>query len=230
MFAMNHSELEKCDLSEHYMELTKSQPIRAKYRRIPPHSYEVVKIEIEKLSETRVIEPSNSPWSSLISIADNSIRVCLYLRKVNALTRKDAKSIPNIDEMFDALKGNQIFSSLDLPQGFHQIPLSERSKEYTAFTAGNLGFFQYTRMPFFLCNATATFQRTMETVLKDLLRVMCLVYIDDVIVHSVTEHQHLNNLDVILLAYPDSILTLVQCCINVAHYNSPWMTYNVGPV
>ena len=211
VFAMNHSELGKCDLTEHHMELAETQPIRAKYRRIPPHSYEAVKIEIEKLLETGVIEPSNSPWSSPISIAvkkDNSIRICLDLRKVNALTRKDAKIIPNIDEMFDALTGNKIFSSLDLLQGFHQIPLSEKSKEYTAFTAGSLGFYQYTRMPFGFCNATATFQRTMETVLKDLLRVMCLVYIDDVIVHSVTEHQHLKNLDVILTRLHDHGLRL----------------------
>ena len=211
VFAMNHSELGKCDLTEHHMELAETQPIRAKYRRIPPYSYEAVKIEIEKLLETGVIEPSNSPWSSPISIAvkkDNSIRICLDLRKVNALTRKDAKSIPNIDEMFDALTGKKIFSSLDLLQGFHQIPLSEKSKEYTAFTAGSLGFYQYTRMPFGLCNATATFQRTMETVLKDLLRVMCLVYIDDVIVHSVTEHQHLKNLDVILTRLHDHGLRL----------------------
>ena len=110
--------------------------------------------------------------------------------------------------MFAALTGKKIFSSLDLLQGFHQIPLSEKSKEYTAFTAGSLGFYQYTRMPFGLCNATATFQRTMETVLKDLLSVMCLVYIDDVIVHSVTEHQHLKNLDVILTRLHDHGLRL----------------------
>ena len=105
--------------------------------------YRNVKIEIEKLLETGVIEPSNSPWSSPISIAvkkDNSIRICLDMRKVNALTRKDAKSTPNIDEMFDALTGKKIFSSLDLLQGFHQIPLSEKSKEYTAFTAAALDF------------------------------------------------------------------------------------------
>ena len=117
VFAMNHSELGKCDLTEHHMEFAESQPIRAKFRRIPPHSYEAIKNEIKKLLETGVIEPSNSPWSSPISIAvkkDTSIRICLDLRKVNALTRKDTRSISNIDEMFDALTGKKNFPSLDL--------------------------------------------------------------------------------------------------------------------
>ena len=94
VFAMNHNELGKCDLTEHDMELAESQSIRAKYRRNPPYSYESVKIDIVKLLETGVIEPSNSPWTSPISIAvrkDNLIRICLDLCKVNALTRKDVK-------------------------------------------------------------------------------------------------------------------------------------------
>ena len=200
VFALSHNDLGKCDVTDHHIELEDKTPIRGKYRRIPPHHYDAVKLEIEKLAEAGVIEPSNSPWSSPISIAvkkDNSIRICLDFRKINSLTRKDAKSIPNIEEMFDTLSGKRIFSSLDLLQGFHQIPLSNSCKEYTAFTAGNLGFYQYTRMPFGLCNATATFQRTMETVLQDLLRAICLVYIDDVVVYSDTAYEHLKNLDIV---------------------------------
>ena len=147
--------------------------------------------------ENGVITPSQSPWASPLAIAikkDNSPRICLDHRKINALTKKDAKAIPNITEMIDLLHGKRWFSSIDLMQGFHQIELDEASTEITAFNAGPLGFFNYKRLPFGLTNASASFQRMMEYVLRDLLPAVCLVYIDDVIIHSETKEQHLTNM------------------------------------
>ena len=200
VFAMDHTSLGKCDVTEHVIELSDETPIRQKYRRIPPTMYESVKTEIEKLLEAGVIKPSISPWSSPISIAvkkDGTPRICLDFRQINAITKKDAKSIPQIDELFDQLHGKTIFSSLDMMQGYHQIPLSNRCKEYTAFTAGNLGFFQFERMAFGLSNATATFQRAMEHILQDLLNTIALVYIDDIIIYSKSIKEHLNSLDIV---------------------------------
>ena len=90
--------------------------------------------------------------------------------------------------------GKTTFSSLDLVQGFHQQELEESSKQYTAFNAGPLGLFEYQRLPFGITNATASFQRMMEYVLCDLVPSICLVYIDDVIVHSYTPSEHLESL------------------------------------
>ena len=67
-----------------------------------------------KLHEQGVIRPSMFPWSSPISIAvksDGSLVLCIDMRKINELTKKDAKSIPNVQEMFDRLNGKTIFSS-----------------------------------------------------------------------------------------------------------------------
>ena len=128
---------------------------------------------------------------------DGTPRVCLDFRQINSLTKNDAKSIPQIDELFDQLHGKTIFSSLDMMQGYHQIPLSDRCKEHTAFTAGNLGFFQFERMAFGLSNARATFQRAMEHILQDLLNTIALVYIDDIIIHSTSTKEHLNSLDIV---------------------------------
>ena len=82
-------------------------------------------------------------------------------------------------------------------QGYHQIPLSDRCKEYTAFTADNLGSFQFERMAFGLSNATAMFQRVMEHILQDLMNIIALVYIDDIIIHSTSIKEHLNSLDIV---------------------------------
>ena len=127
--------------------------------------------------------------------SDGSPRICLDLRKINDVTKKDAKSVPNVQEMYDMLQGKTIFSSLDLYSGFHQIELEDHCKEITAFTCGPLGFWEMTRMPFGACNSSATFQRTMELVLSDLLYSTSLVYVDDIIVHSSDPAEHICSLE-----------------------------------
>ena len=199
-FALNHHELGHCDLFKHVITLSDYTPIKSKYRRIPPQMYEAVKQELEKLMESGVIEPSISPWSSPLSIAvksDGTPRITLDFRKINAITKKDAKSMPNVDEIFDSMHGKKIFSSLDLMNGYFQLELSEESREITAFTAGPLGFYNFKRMPMGLSNSGATFQRAMEYVFRDLISNICLIYIDDIIVHSSNTDDHLHNLDTI---------------------------------
>ena len=198
VFATSHHELGKCDITKHEILLSDYTPIKQKYRRIAPHLFDSVKEELRKLHESGVIRPSMSPWASPVSVSlkkDGSPRICLDLRKVNTVTKKDAKSVPNVQEMFDMLHGKRVFSSLDLYSGFHQIELEESSKELTAFTCGPLGFWEMNRLPFGACNSSATFQRTMEAVLGDLLYSTSLVYVDDIIIHSTNESQHIDNLD-----------------------------------
>ena len=198
VFALSHHELGCFNRTKHEIELTDETPIKQKYRRIPPHLYQAVKDELHKLLDNGVIQPSVSPFSSPLSIAvkkDGSPRICLDFRKINAVTKKDAKCIPSVDELIDSLHGKRVFSSIDLMQGYHQQELSERSKKFTAFNAGPIGFFEYSRLPFGLSNSSASFQRMMEYILRELLPHLCLVYIDDVIVHSQTEEEHLDSLE-----------------------------------
>ena len=197
-FAATTQELGKCNITKHNIELSDYTPIKQKYRRIPPNMFNAVKDELDKLYKQGVIRPSTSPWSSPVSIAvkaDGSPRLCLDMRKVNDRTKRDAKSIPNVQEMFDRLSGKTIFSSLDLYSGFLQIELEEHCKEISAFTCGPLGFWEMNRMPFGACNSSATFQRTMEIALAELLHQIALVYIDDIIVHSTSPQEHIQSLD-----------------------------------
>ena len=90
-----------------------------------------------------------------------------------------------------------IFSCLDLKSGFWQIRMDKASKQYTAFTVGNLGFFKCDRMPFGLCNAPATFQWFMQNCMGELNLVYCFIYLDDLIVFSQMEEEHLHQLHVI---------------------------------
>ena len=72
--------------------------------------------------------------------------------------------------------------------------MEDASKQYTAFTVGNLGFFKCDRMPFGLCNVPVTFQRLMQNCLGKLNLIYFLIYLDNVIVFSWTAEEHLHRL------------------------------------
>ena len=89
------------------------------------------------------------------------------------------------------------FSCLDLKTRFWQIRIDRASRQYTAFTVGNLGFFECNRMPFGLCNVPATFQWLMQNCMGELNFTYCLIYLDDLIIFWWTAEEHLHHLCVV---------------------------------
>ena len=74
---------------------------------------------------------------------------------------------------------------------FWQIKMAPELQQYTAFTVGNLGFYEFTCMLFRLCNTPVTFQCLMQNTLGELNPMYCVIYLDDIIVFSHTEEEHL---------------------------------------
>ena len=109
--------------------------------------------------------------------------------------------------------GARFFSSMDLKSGFWQVRMLEKSWQYTAFTVGSLGMYEFLRMPYRLCNAPATFQRLMQNCLGELNLTYALVYLDDVIVYSNTEEDHLHQLQAVFECFHEHGLKLkpVKC-------------------
>ena len=89
-------------------------------------------------------------------------------RKINEDTDQDAFALPMIDDILDHLEKAKFFSAFDLSAGFHQIPIKEEDKKYTAFSTIQ-GHFEYNRMPFGLKNAPATFQIMMDNAFRGLI-------------------------------------------------------------
>ena len=122
---------------------------------------EEVRNHLREMLESGTIRPSQSTWCNAIVLVrkkDGGLCFCIDFQHLNAHTKKDSYPLPQIQEALESLVGTGHFSCLDLKSGFWQIRMDEVSKQYTAFTMGNLGFFKCNRMPFGLCNAPATFQ------------------------------------------------------------------------
>jgi len=135
------------------------------------------------------------------------LRFCVDYRKLNAVTVKDSYFLPRIDDLLDQLSGNAWFTTLDLKSGYWQIKIRPEDKEKTAFSVGN-GLWQFTVIPFGLCNAPATFKRLMERILQGLVTKICLVYLDDVIVFRKTFEEMAENLEEIFIRFPKANLRI----------------------
>ena len=109
---------------------------------------------------------------------------------MNKLLVKDNYPIPNIEDLIDSLYGKKYFTIFDLKDGFYHIRLAENSIKYTAFTTP-FGQYEFVRMPFGLKVAPSRFQRYVNQILIDLIRESkVVVYMDDILVSSVTIEEH----------------------------------------
>jgi hypothetical protein len=176
---------------------TTEQAIKQQSYRIPYSKRDIVNKCVDDMLKDGVIRPSCSPWSSPITLVPKKTgetRFCVDYRKLNAVTVKDAHPLPHCKDVFDALQGAKMFSTLDLKSGYWQMPMSPNSIPKTAFTCFR-GLFEFTRLPFGLVNAPGPFQRAMNQVLSGLIGRNCMVYIDDIVVYSKNASDHAHDLE-----------------------------------
>ena len=115
--------------------------------------------------------------------------MCVDYRALNKITVKNRYPLPKIEELLDRLRGAKYFTKIDLHSGYHQIRVRDEDIPKTAFVT-RYGAFEFLVMPFGLCNAPATFQRIMNTILRDGLDRFVLVFLDDILIFSRTQEEH----------------------------------------
>ena len=175
-------------------------PFKERFHRIPPPQLDEVHAHLKMLLDAGVIQPSNSPWCNAVVLVrkkDGSLHFCIDFQKLNSLTVKDSYLLPHICETLESLSGAAHYSTFDMNSGFWQVPMDEESKQYTAFMLGSMGLYECESMPFGLCNTPPTFQRLMLNCLGELNLTYCLIYLDDVIIFSQTEEEHLERMRVV---------------------------------
>lgn len=204
--------LGRTSLITHPIDTGDAAPIRQRYYRMSPEKQRILVEQLDEMLNEDVVEPCESPWSSPVLLTpkkNGELRFCLDSRKLNAVTRKDAYSLPYISEILDNLRDARYLSSIDLSKSFWQILIDEKDRCKTAFYVPSRGTFQFKAMAFGLTNAPATQQR-----LVDLLfygpefEHKVFVYIDDVIIISDNFEHHITLLNRVLEKLKTANLTI----------------------
>ena len=180
-------------LVTHEIRLLDPEPIKQRYRPVNPRIQEIMNDEVDQMLANGVIEPSESPWSSPIVLArkkDGKYRFCIDFQKVNDISRKDAYPLPFINAILDKLRHARYISTIDLKNGYWQVPLTPESKPITAFTVPGRGLYQFRVMPFGLHSAPATFQRLIDRIIGQDLEPYCFAYLDDIIILGKSFEHH----------------------------------------
>ena len=213
-FCLQEGERGETELVQFHINTGDAEPKRQPPRRVPFAVRGEINEQLAKMQAQGVIHPSTSPWASpvvLVRKKDGTLRFCVDYRALNAVTKPDVFPIPRIDDLLDQLGQCTIFSTLDLAAGYWQIKVHPDSQEKTAFTT-HQGLYEFSVMPFGLRNAPATFQRTMQEVLRGLNPEkgpdFVSVYIDDVLIFSRNLEEHVKHIQQVVQRVADCGLKL----------------------
>lgn len=235
-FSQNYSDLGCIRTGDEMdIQLTEDKPFTFRPYRMSYSEKEKVKTMLEELLDSGIIRESQSNYCSpllLVKKKDGTDRMCIDYRKLNKLTVKDKYPLPRIDDQLDRLQGSKFFTSLDMKSGYHQIPIKESSKRFTAFVTPE-GCFEFNRVPFGLTNAPAVFQRVINKVLAA-AKSIAAIYLDDVLIHSKTTEEGLNHLKLVLNLFREAGLTLNldKCTFlmtNIAYLGFEINSYGIKP-
>lgn len=177
--------------------LIRKSYFKARLRRQSNEDLLEIHNQITRLLQNDIIEPSNSPYSSnvhLVPKKNGQKRLVVNFIPLNEISKKDNYPLPQLEDLFSALRGARYYAALDCTEGFLQIPILESHRERTAFTTPQ-GLFHFKRCPFGYTNSPAKFQRTMNQVFEQGLYRRCVVYIDDILVYGKTQEELINNLE-----------------------------------
>jgi hypothetical protein len=197
LFAWKPDDFGRTLIVTHCIDTGDAVLIKQRFYRTSYQNQIFIKEEIQRLLEVGLITPSKSQWTSPVVVVEkknSKKRLCVDYRKLNKVTKKDCYPLPRIDNMLETLSRSQWFSSLNLASGFWQVELDPKDREKSTFIT-RFGTYEFTVMPFSLCNAPATFQRLMDTILQDILWQYVVVYIDNINVGSKTFEEHLLHLE-----------------------------------
>ncbi|CAJ2655614.1 unnamed protein product [Trifolium pratense] len=200
LFAWHASEMPGLDPNVACHQLTidpTALPIVQRRRRQSPEKSEAAEKCVKDLLEAKFIsEARYTTWLSnvvLVKKSNGKWRMCCDYTDLNRACPKDSYPLPCIDRLVDNSSGFKLLSFMDAYSGYNQIPMAVADREKTAFMTES-GNYYYNVMPFGLKNAGATYQRMMNKVFRGQIGDMLELYMDDMIVKSPEELDHVVHL------------------------------------
>lgn len=183
-------------LTEHNIDTGDSLPIRCRLRPINDTKRAILDEQIDALLVQGLIRPTSSPWASapvLVPKKSGGYRLAVDYRRLNKITKTPTWPMARTDWLLAQLGKAEWFSTIDLSQGFFQIPVAPNDIQKTAFLC-HRGKFEFVRMPFGVSGGPATFQKTMDKVFSTYLHDFCLTFLDDIIIYSKSLDDHIDHL------------------------------------
>ena len=169
-------------------------------RRFSPLQQAFVNEHVAMLLRAGVATVSSSDCASgivLVRKPDGTWRLCVDLRRINKLTKRDLGPLPRVEDLLTWLAGAKCFASLDMIKGYWQFPVELLSQRFLAFVTSQ-GTFQFTRVVMGARNSAAHFQQVMQTILDGLLFAGVLLYLDDILLYGEREDDLVRKLDLVL--------------------------------
>ena len=199
-------------------------------RRVAVPLMGAVKQELERMERLGVIAKIQEPteWCAgmvVVPKADNKVRICVDLTKLNQSVRRERHPLPAVDQVLAQLAGATVLSKLDANSGFWQIPLSPESAKLTTFITP-YGRYCFYRLPFGISSAPEHFQRRMSEILTGLSGVVCMM--DDILVYGSTREEHDTRLRDVLNRLQTAGMTLNESKCQFAKTSLTFLGHVIG--
>ena len=201
---------------DHTIDTGDARPVNKSPYSLSKEQLDEQKRQIEYLLERNLIRPSTSPWGAPVLFAkkkDGTWRMCIDYRALNDITVRNGYPLPKIQDCLIQIGKAKCFSKIDLLSGYWQIGVAEKDRLKTVFNT-RTGKYEFCVMPFGLTNAPATFQGIMNDLLRDFLDDFVVVYLDDILIYSNSDEEHLEHVKKVMQRLQDAKLYArpSKCC------------------
>ena len=197
------------------------EPVAQPVRRLPFSYRGRVEKALTQLVDEDIIEPVQgvaSTWVSPLVVVPkegDEVRLCVDMRRANTAIVRERYPVPTVQEMLVELNGAQVFSKLDLKQGFFQLELEPGSRDITTFVS-HVGLFRMKRLGMGVSAAPEVFQYTVQKILSGLSGVLNMA--DDIVVFGKDSKEHRERLMQVMARLSECNLTLnpAKCCFGLS--------------
>ena len=168
--------------------------------RMAPVELQELKVQLQELLDRGFIRPSTSPWGTSVLFSkkkEKTLRLCIDYRQLNRVTIKNRYPLLRIDDLFDQLRGAQVYSKIDLCTGYHQLRVKEADIHKMVFRT-RYGHFEFTVMPYGLTNTPAAFMDLMHRVFQPYLDLFVVVVVDNILIYSKSKKEHEGHFRIVL--------------------------------
>ncbi|MBW0566213.1 hypothetical protein O181_105928 [Austropuccinia psidii MF-1] len=193
---------------DHHIELEGLLPPVGVIKSLSKHESETLQAYISENVEKGFIRQSLSSTGApvlFVKKKDGGLCLCVDYCKLNSVTRKNRYPVPPMNQLLTIFNCSTIFSKIDFHGAYNLLRIKEGDEYLTAFRT-KYGSYEYLVMPFGLTNAPALFQNPVNDIFTDSLDIFVVVYLDDIMVFSSSQEEHVKHVASVLQRQSDNNL------------------------